>query len=145
MDLSAVLPSIITGAVTALGTILGFITATKENKRKAEEAHNKALEDFRTGINNKLEEHKMQYLKEIENVKDAVRQNNSTISDFKSSTDKWQSNMEIRFDNLEQKVMKHNNFMERVATLEKDVAVLNNREKVSENRLLDLEHIHEKA
>ena len=28
MDLSAVLPSIITGAVTALGTILGFIDKT---------------------------------------------------------------------------------------------------------------------
>lgn len=136
-------PSIITGAVTALGTILGFITATKENKRKAEEAHNKALEDFRMGIDNKLEEHKKEYLNEIENVKDAVRLNNNTITELKASTDKWQSNMEIRFDNLEQKVMKHNNFMERVATLEKDVAVLNNREKVSENRLLDLERTHD--
>jgi len=142
--METIIPSLITGAVTALGTILGFITATKENKRKAEEAHNKALEDFRTGINNKLEEHKTQYLKEIENVKDAVRQNNSTISDLKSSTDKWQSNMEIRFDNLEQKVMKHNNFMERVAVLEKDVAVLQNRESVSEHRLTDLENHEEK-
>ena len=71
MDLSAIMPSIITGTVTALGTILGFITATKENKRKAEEAHNKALEEFKSGIDNKLEEHKKEYLAEINNVKDA--------------------------------------------------------------------------
>ena len=35
--------------------------------------------------------------------------------------------------------------MNQLLALEKDVAVLNNREKVSENRLADLEHEHEKA
>ena len=144
MDLSAVLPSIITGAVTALGTILGFITATKENKRKAEEAHNKALEDFKISFDNKLDGHKEEYMREIANVKDAVRQNNDNLTDMRAQTQNWQSVMEVKFDALEQKVMKHNNFMERVAVLEKDVAVLQNRESVSEHRLTDLENHEEK-
>ena len=144
MDLSAVLPSIITGAVTALGTILGFITATKENKRKAEEAHNKTLEEFKSGIDSKLEEHKKEYMREIAKVKDAVRQNNDNLTDMRAQTQNWQSVMEVKFDALEQKVMKHNNFMERVAVLEKDVAVLQNRESVSEHRLTDLENHEEK-
>ena len=144
MDLSAVLPSIITGAVTALGTILGFITATKENKRKAEEAHNKALEDFKISFDNKLDGHKEEYMREIAKVKDAVRQNNENLTDMRAQTQNWQSVMEVKFDNLEHKVMKHNNFMERVAVLEKDVAVLQNRESVSEHRLTDLENHEEK-
>lgn len=144
MDLSAIMPSIITGTVTALGTILGFITATKENKRKAEEAHNKALEDFKTSFDNKLDGHKEEYMREIANVKDAVRQNNENLTDMRAQTQNWQSVMEVKFDNLEHKVMKHNNFMERVAVLEKDVAVLQNRESVSEHRLTDLENHEEK-
>ena len=144
MDLSAILPSIITGTVTALGTILGFITATKENKRKAEEAHNKALEDFKTSFDNKLDGHKEEYMREIAKVKDAVRQNNDNLTDMRAQTQNWQSVMEVKFDALEQKVMKHNNFMERVAVLEKDVAVLQNRESVSEHRLTDLENHEEK-
>lgn len=143
MDLSAILPSIITGAVTALGTILGFITATKENKRKAEEAHNKALEDFKISFDNKLDGHKEEYMREIAKVKDAVRQNNDNLTDMRAQTQNWQSVMEVKFDALEKKVMKHNNFMERVAVLEKDVAVLQNRESVSEHRLTDLEQNHE--
>lgn len=144
MDLSAILPSIITGTVTALGTILGFITATKENKRKAEEAHNKALEDFKISFDNKLDGHKEEYMREIANVKDAVRQNNDNLTDMRAQTQNWQSVMEVKFDALEKKVMKHNNFMERVAVLEKDVAVLQNRESVSEHRLTDLENHEEK-
>lgn len=141
MELSTILPSIITGAVTALGTILGFITATKENKRKAEEAHNKVLEDFKISFDNKLDGHKEEYMREIAKVKDAVRQNNDNLTDMRAQTQNWQSVMEVKFDALEQKVMKHNNFMERVAVLEKDVAVLQNRESVSEHRLTDLENV----
>jgi hypothetical protein len=68
-----------------------------------------------------------------------IKENSDNFSEMRAQTQNWQSVMEVKFDNLEAKVMKHNNFMERIATLEKDVAVLQNREKVSENRLRDLE------
>lgn len=139
MDLSAVLPSIITGAVTALGTILGFITATKENKRKAEETHNKALEDFRTGIDNKLEEHKKEYLKEIENVKDAVRLNNNTIKDMSSENREFQSIIQERIKTLSDRVEKHNNVIERTYNLEERASVLEEKVRVANHRIEDLE------
>ncbi len=44
-----------------------------------------------------------------------------------------------RLGQLEEKVNKHNNMMERLFHLEQDVAVLSNRQKVSEHRLRDLE------
>ena len=41
---------------------------------------------------------------------------------------------------LREQVHRHNNLIERTYKLEKDVALLNNREKVSEHRLEDLEN-----
>lgn len=144
MELSTILPSIITGAVTALGTILGFITATKENKEKAKQAHDKALADFQANIESKLDAHKVEYMGEIAKVNNAVKQTNENMTDLRAQTQTYQAVMEERFNNLEAKVMKHNNFMERVAVLERDVAVLQNRESVSEHRLTDLENHEEK-
>lgn len=48
--------------------------------------------------------------------------------------------IETKIDALEKKQDKHNNVIERTYALEKDVAVLKNRESVSENRLKDLEN-----
>lgn len=120
-------PSLITGGVTALGSILGFIATTSAQKKNTL----KTIED-------KVDKHHEEYVKRI----DAVEK---SISDIKSSSDKWQSNMEIRFENLEHKVMKHNNFMEKLQQAQMDIEVLKNRESVSEHRLADLEREHEKA
>ena len=45
-----------------------------------------------------------------------------------------------RVGQLEEKVNKHNHLIERMFQLEQDMAVLDNRQKVSEHRLSDLEH-----
>lgn len=139
MDLSAVLPSIITGAVTALGTILGYIKATKENKRKAEEAHNKALEEFRSDINNKLEEHKTQYLMEIESVKQAVRQNNDTIKAISAENREFQSVIKVEIKTLSDKQEKHNKVIERTYNLEERTSVIEEKVRVANHRIEDLE------
>lgn len=120
-------PSLITGGVTALGSILGFIATTSAQKKNTL----KAVED-------KVDKHHEEYVKRI----DAVEK---SISDIKSSTEKWQSNYEIKMDNLTEKVTKHNNFMEKLQQAQLDIEVLKNRESVSEHRLADLEHEHEKA
>lgn len=131
--METILPSLITGIVTALGSILGFIGTIHAQKQKALEAHENAQNQLKNDLEAKLDAHKKEYLSEITSVKDS-------LTEMRAQTQNWQSVMEVRFDNLEQKVMKHNNFMERVATLEKDVAVLQNRESVSEHRLTDLEN-----
>ena len=139
MDLSAVLPSIITGAVAALGTILGYISATKENKRKAEEAHDKALEDFRKEIYDKLEEHKQEYLEEIENVKEAVRMNNNTIKELSAENREFQSVMKVEIKTLSDKQEKYNNVIGRTFHLEERASVLEEKVRVANHRIEDLE------
>ena len=45
-----------------------------------------------------------------------------------------------RIKQLEGKVNKHNNLIERTYNIEQQIAVLDNREKVTEHRLSDLEN-----
>lgn len=47
-----------------------------------------------------------------------------------------------RLEQLEKRVAEHNNLKVRAAELERDMAVLENREKVSEHRITDLEGYH---
>lgn len=47
-----------------------------------------------------------------------------------------------RIEQLEKHVAEHNNLKVRAAEIERDIAVLENREKVSEHRLDDLEEYH---
>ena len=47
-----------------------------------------------------------------------------------------------RIEQLEKRVAEHNNLKVRAAELERDMAVLKNREKVSEHRINDLEGYH---
>lgn len=67
--------------------------------------------------------------------------NNSAQSKkTQASFDKAIAIIEYRINELSARVEKHNNVVERTYALEKDVAVLKNRESVSENRLKDLEN-----
>ena len=131
--METLLPQIIEGGVTIVGSVLGFIGVVYVQRKKSVDAHIETQKAFQKEIYDKLDEHREEYLSEIASVKDE-------LTNMRAQTQNWQSVMEVKFIELEKKVMKHNNFMERVATLEKDVAVLNNREKVSENRLKDLEN-----
>jgi len=142
--METIIPSLITGIVTAFGSILGFITTIQAQKQKALEAHETSQKNMQKELEEKLDKHKKEYLERIDTVERKVRDNLDSLADMRAQTQAWQSVMEVKFDNLEQKVMKHNNFMERVAVLEKEVAVLQNRESVSEHRLTDLENHEEK-
>lgn len=135
-----IIVSLISGGVTAFGSLLGFIATTKAQKKKDVEAHVEAQKAIQKSLEDKLEEHREEYLHEINNVYKQIVKTNDAVTDMRAQTQNWQAVMEVKFDNLETTVKKHNNFMERVAVLERDVAVLNNREKVSENRLRDLEN-----
>lgn len=139
MDLSAILPSIITGTVTALGTILGFISATKENKRKAEEAHNKALADFQANIESKLDAHKVEYMGEISKVNSAIKQTNDNLSDLRAQTQQFQAVMEERIETLSDRVEKHNSVIERTFHLEERASVLEEKVRGVNHRIEDLE------
>lgn len=136
--METIIPSLITGIVTALGTILGFISTMKQQNRKAND-------ELRQSLETKLESHKVEYLTEISSVRNQIQTNTASLAEMKAQTEKWQSNYEIKMDNLIEKVNKHNNFMEKLQQAQLDIEVLKNRESVSEHRLADLERLNEKA
>lgn len=65
---------------------------------------------------------------------------NSQNKKILSKLDKHNAVQTEQITQLKEQVHKHNNIIERTYKLEKDVAVLNNRESVSEHRLEDLEN-----
>lgn len=65
---------------------------------------------------------------------------NSQNKKILSELDKHNAVQAERIAQLKEQVHKHNNIIERTYKLEKDVAVLNNRESVSEHRIEDLEN-----
>lgn len=131
--MESIIPSLITGIVTALGTILGFISTMKQQNKKSND-------ELRDSLEKKLDAHKSEYLSEIDAIHKQIQSNTASLTEMKAQTEKWQSNYEIKMDNLVEKVSKHNNFMEKLQQAQLDIAVLQNREKVSENRLKDLEN-----
>ncbi len=65
---------------------------------------------------------------------------NSQNKKILSELDKHNAVQTEQITQLKEQVHKHNNIIERTYKLEKDVAVLNNRESVSEHRIEDLEN-----
>lgn len=65
---------------------------------------------------------------------------NSQNKKILSELDKHNAVQTEQITQLKEQVHKHNNIIERTYKLEKDVAVLDNRESVSEHRIEDLEN-----
>lgn len=132
MDWSNIIVAIIGGIIT----LVGYAVVDRREK-------NKQMDAFKEDIMETLAKHRKEYLDGIEEVK-------TSVSDFKSLYQKNQAVTEYKIDNLEksntrhleqlkENQNKHNNLIERTFILEKQVSVLDNREKVSEHRLDDLE------
>lgn len=131
--------ALITGGVTSLGSVLGFIGTMAAQKKKDLDAHKEATEKFQKSIEDKLDSHKVEYLEEINRVNLAIKKNSDDISEMRTESALFQKEMTLKFENLAEKVQKHNNVVERMQKAELAIAVLENREKVSEHRLTDLE------
>ena len=134
-----IVTSLISGGVTAFVAIIGLIGTLTVQKKKTIEAHIEAQREFTAQIDKKLDEHREEYLNRINDVEKQVQSNNEIQTKNLSETKHWQEMMELKFENLSEKVTKHNNVVERITKAELNIAVLQNREKVSEHRLQDLE------
>lgn len=80
---------------------------------------------------------------QFNDLKDTIEKRIDTINDsVKEMKFEYEKNTALtteKISQLEKKQDKHNNLIERMYMVEKDVEVLKNREKVSEHRLSDLE------
>lgn len=108
-----------------LVTLAGYIIVDRREKRKQ-------MDSFKDEIVSTLNNHREEYLKGIESVKD-------DITDLRAEYKQSQAVISLQIGNLEKKQDKHNSTIERTYKLEQEVEVLKNRESVSEHRIADLE------
>ena len=122
--------SILTIVCTPLFTVIGIIINQKaETKRKKMDVEANKDQDMSSLLDGR-----------ITTLFNKVDELTDTVSELKAAHQQTVTLIEV----LSERVEKHNNVIERTYALEKQVAVLDNREKVSENRLSDLERHEEK-
>ena len=76
----------------------------------------------------------------LDKVKDEFKSQLSELSSKLDTIIKKQTEFDYRQQSMEEKLNENRELIQRTATLEKVVAVLENRESVSEHRLTDLEN-----
>ena len=122
--------SILTIVFTPLLTLLGIVITekykAKTKKMELDMGRNEALEAIKAKFDAKLES--------LSNKLDDIIKDQNEIK-----TEQLRTSLHVT--QLQKDVQKHNGVIERTMALEKQVAVLDNREKVSEHRLDDLEKI----
>lgn len=139
MDWTQILIALITVLGTVTGSVLVYKSQIKQLEVNQKKSQEEQLTAFKNELNNKLDEHRKEYLKGIDEVKDSIDDTNGKLTDLKASYQTSIATIDLSLSNLSRNVEKHNSVIERTFLLEKDVAVLKNRESVSEHRLDDLE------
>lgn len=118
--------TIITTLITAVSTLLVtfvtcYFTIKKDREKQVEE------------IKGVLNQHREEYLSGIRDVQDEVLKVNSTVQQQIAI-------IELKIDTLSERVDKHNSVIERTFKLEQASAVHEEKIKVANNRIADLEH-----
>lgn len=131
--------------VTAIASVIGTVLSSNKKTREGQisklaefqDEQAKQISQFQKDTRNEMSKLQDAYADSIVEVKEM-------INELKAHQEKMQATVELRLDTLEKKQDLHNSVIERTYKLEQQVAVLDNREKVSENRLSDLERHEEK-
>lgn len=111
--------SAVASLVVAFGT--WHVSMKKDREKQTEE------------VLKMLTAHREEYLSEIRDVKDDVSRVNATVQNQVSI-------IEIKIEELSSRVEKHNNVIERTFKLEQECALHEEKIKVANHRIDDLEH-----
>jgi hypothetical protein len=129
--LIAILTIVFTPSLTLLGTAIVERSKLKGKRMELEEKKDTALLDCQAKHAVNVEKIKNEFNTRLDEIQ-------SSLSDIKNE----QLRNTLTITQLQKDVQKHNGVMERTIILERDMAVLQNRESVSEHRLTDLEKSH---
>lgn len=131
--------------VTAIASVIGTVLSSN---KKTREGQISKLAEFQSEQAKQISQFQKDTRVEMSKLQDAYADSivevKEMINELKAHQEKMQATVELRLDTLEKKQDLHNSVIERTYKLEQQVAVLDNREKVSENRLSDLERHEEK-
>lgn len=106
-------------------TLVGYIMVDKREKQKQ-------MDGFKTEIVKTLNDHRTEYLKGIEDVKD-------DITDLRALYQQNQAIVELKIDALEKKQDLHNNLISRMYAVESSQKLQEEQIKVANHRIDDLE------
>lgn len=130
---TTIIVAIISGVVALVGSILTFIVAMKQIQTKQREEQAKQIEQLRSDLNRKLEEHRTEYIDGITEIKEK-------ISDMKAAYQHTSTVMELKIDALEKKQDVHNSLISRMYEVEKKTDLQEEMIKVANHRIEDLEN-----
>lgn len=106
-------------------TLVGYVMVDRREKQKQ-------MDSFKSDIVKTLNDHRTEYLKGIEDVKD-------DISDLRATYQQSQAVIELKIDALEKKQDAHNSVVTRVFQLESSQKLQEEQIKVANHRIEDLE------
>jgi len=126
---------------TCVSAITVFIVQMRklrlENNARNEEnlkAQQKQVDDLKESINKKLDDHRKEYISEIDKVKCALNDTNGIITSMQASYQTTVATVELRlehmtseFADMKTEVREHNNFARRLPVVEEQIKVANHR------------------
>lgn len=127
-------------SISPIMVFLGVVVSKYfDNKKGKTDGQSKAMLDCQAKQKQNLDQAKVDFSKRLDDVNSKLDEVNTQISDIVIANTKLFDSVH----NLETETRKHNQVIERTFKLEERCSVLENREKVSENRLSDLERHEE--
>ena len=121
--------ALISGGVTLTVAIISFLGTYQRNKKE----QFKRLEAYNEKQGEQIQKFREDTRDEISKLQDSFADLrvsvDRSIDSLRASQQQFQATVELRLDNLERKQDEHNHMIERVYELEKNVAVLGEREK----------------
>ena len=119
----SIIVAIITSAVTALGSSLGFIVSVKAEKSKKEDRQAQELHAMEQRMKDYYAADREVYLSKIKGIENEIEQMKEIRQELKTEFEKHEIKINMRLDELEKKQDKHNQIIERTYKLEEQTAV----------------------
>ena len=132
--LAMILTIVFAPTLTLIGTAIIEKGKLKSKRMELDDKKNETIVECQKLHSDRLEKIKKEFNTRLDSIEE-------TLSQIRDK----QTGISFTVEQLQKDVAKHNGVIERTIILERDMAVLQNRESVSEHRLADLEkHYEEK-
>lgn len=118
--------TIITALISAIASLIVAFGTWHVSMRKERDKSTEELKEI-------LEEHRTEYLSKIRDVQDDISKVNATVQQQIAV-------IEVKMDTLSERVDKHNGIYDKTIALQQDVALHEEKIKVANHRIDDLEH-----
>lgn len=139
MDWTPIIVAIISGVVSAFSATLVFIGNEKARKATIEQEHRKQLKATEDNIKDLLSEHRKEYLNGIHNIDKRIDDVEANITNIQAVYQQNTAVIELKIQTLSDHVEKHNNVIERTYNLESKADLMDEKLKVANHRIDDLE------